>query len=85
MVGLRAKQRAEVAGGSGPAVGKARVLPAGQGGACLLADNGIATEDLAAQLLPLLGSPGSTLVRHAVPGGAMGTVGGCQRGPGMGT
>ena len=72
--------------GQGPAAGAGQGLttvgvvpPAGRGGARLLADAGIPTEDLATQLLLLLGVVGGTQVRHTVPGGQQGQVGGCQR------
>lgn len=72
--------------GQGPALGEGQCLttvsvvpPAGQGGACLPADDGISTENLAAQLLLLFGVPGNTQIKHTVSRGAAGTVEGCQR------
>ena len=72
-------------GGQGPAAGAGQGLtavgvvpPAGRGGARLLADAGIPAEDLATQPLLLLGVAGGTQVRHTVPGGQQGQVGGCQ-------
>ena len=89
-VGVRAEQRVEMAGGGGggqePAAGEGQGLtaagvvpPADQGGARLLADDGVPAEDLATQLLLLYGVPGGTQIRHTVPGGMAGTVGCYQR------
>lgn len=71
-----------MSGGQEPAVGEGQCLttvavapPTGQGDVCLLADDGIPTEDLAAQLIPLFGVLRDTHIKHTVPGGAAGTVG----------
>lgn len=72
---------------SGPAAGEGQGLtavgvvpPAGQGGARLLADDGVPAEDLATQLLLLFGARGSTEIKHTVPGGMTGTMGAVRDG-----
>lgn len=72
-----------MAEGSGQCLTAVSVVPpAGQGGTCLLADDGVGAENLAAQLLLLFRVPGDTQIRQTVPRGAAGTVKAVREGEG---